>query len=61
MIDKLTRKCAKCGGVKPVWDFPLNGRTQSGRDVRCVTCVREHREMYEGALMGKFNIRGARI
>lgn len=56
--DKLTRKCVKCGKVKPVWDFPINNRMASGRDVRCIKCVREHREMFESAWMDKYNVRG---
>lgn len=61
MAEQLTRTCFKCGETKPAWEFPRNSSMQSGRDVRCATCVREHREMFEGALMDKFNIRGARI
>lgn len=41
-MDKLTRQCAICANVKPVWDFPLNSRMESGRDVRCRSCVDEH-------------------
>ena len=37
----------------------MNGRMASGRDVRCIKCVREHREMFESAWMDKYNVKGA--
>ena len=59
MSDKLTRTCVKCGRTLPSWDFPLNGRMASGRDVRCIKCVKAHQEMFESAWMDKYNVKGA--
>ena len=53
----MTMICMKCGRELPVWDFPLNGKMQSGRDIRCVDCVRKHREQFEMACKEKFNRR----
>ena len=53
MTDQLTRTCLKCGEIKPIWQFPRNDSMQSGRDIRCVDCVREHREQFEAACIYK--------
>lgn len=55
MADELVRTCFRCGRELPAWDFPLNRAYQSGRDIRCVDCVRKHREQFEGACIEKFN------
>ena len=55
MTEQLTRTCFKCGTVRPISDFPPNGKMESGRDIRCIDCVREHREQFEGACIEKFN------
>ena len=55
MNEQLTKTCFKCGETLPVWDFPLNGKMQSGRDIRCVDCVRKHREQFESKCIEKFN------
>lgn len=47
MADELIRECCKCFVAKPIWDFPLNSRIASGRDVRCYACVRESREKFD--------------
>ena len=46
-MDELIRECCKCFVDKPIWDFPLNRKYQSGRDIRCRDCVHEHREKFE--------------
>ena len=53
MADELIRECCKCFVDKPIWDFPLNGRIKSGRDVRCYACVRESREKFDSKLRVK--------
>ena len=47
MADELVRTCFRCGRELPAWDFPLNRKYQSGRDIRCRDCVKEHREKFE--------------
>ena len=54
-MNQPTRTCFKCGAVRPITDYPRNDKMQSGRDIRCVDCVREHREQFEGACIEKFN------
>lgn len=53
MTEQLTRTCFKCGETKPAWEFPRNSSMQSGRDIRCVDCVRKHREQFERACIDK--------
>ena len=55
MTEPLTRTCFKCGENKPTWEFPRNSSMRSGRDIRCVDCVRKHREQFEAACIEKFN------
>ena len=47
MADELTRICFRCGRELPVWDFPLNRKYITGRDIRCRDCVHEHREKFD--------------
>ncbi len=54
-MNQPTRTCFKCGAVRPITDYPRNDKMASGRDIRCVDCVREHREQFEGACIEKFN------
>lgn len=53
MTEQLTRTCFKCGETKPIWQFPRNDSMQSGHDIRCVDCVRKHREQFEAACICK--------
>lgn len=53
MTEPLTRTCFKCGETKPTWEFPRNKTMQSGRDIRCIDCVRKHREQFEAACIDK--------
>ena len=53
MTEQLTRTCFKCGETLPIWAFPRNKTMQSGRDIRCVDCVRKHREQFEAACIDK--------
>ena len=55
MTEQLTRTCFKCGETKPIWAFPRNDSMQSGRDIRCVDCVRKHRAQFESKCIEKFN------
>ena len=55
MTEQLTRTCFKCGETKPIWQFPRNDSMQSGRDIRCIDCVRKHREQFESKCIEKFN------
>lgn len=53
MTNQPTRTCFKCGAVRPISDFPPNGKMASGRDIRCIDCVREHRKQFEAACIDK--------
>ena len=53
MTEKLTRTCFKCGETKPTWKFPRNDKMQSGSDIRCIDCVRKHRDQFEAACIVK--------
>ena len=54
-MNEPMKACFKCGAVRPITDYPRNGKMESGRDIRCIDCVREHREQFEGACIEKFN------
>ena len=53
MTEPLTRTCFKCGETKPTCEFPRNSSMRSGRDIRCIDCVRKHREQFERACIDK--------
>ena len=52
-MNQPTRTCFKCGAVRPITDYPRNDKMKSGRDIRCVDCVRKHREQFEAACIDK--------
>ena len=55
-MNQPTRTCFKCGAVRPITDYPRNDKMQSGRDIRCVDCVRKHREQFERACIDKIQL-----
>ena len=41
-IEQLTKKCSKCGEVKPLNEFYENRRTKGGRESSCKKCKAEY-------------------
>ncbi len=45
-MDKINKKCTKCGDVKDITDFTINNQQSSGYHPSCKECVREYSREY---------------
>ena len=52
-MENFLRKCAKCGELKPVFDFPVEPRIQGGRQIKCYRCALEDAGKFERKSGGK--------
>lgn len=41
MSDLVTKKCSRCGEIKPIYDFGLNSKFKDGYSCYCKSCRNE--------------------
>ena len=46
-MGSLSRTCIKCGEEKPLYEFPVMLKMQSGRSVKCRDCVEYDWRVFE--------------